>query len=180
METKDYLMGFAAIALIVGLGYVFYVSGMGLMGNPPAGNHTGTGNETNITGGQNAEAGKLLMATVAKPSYYDKYTYTYTDDIGRYISETRMVQAPGFSIVSVKSPIFEKTVYSNASGDVLCITFGWNISCSAIGQNSTMSKSVADMNAGLFAGRVDKDVRALDIHLIKDAIISNSNTPIVL
>ncbi|MDD5337583.1 MAG: hypothetical protein PHS02_03815 [Candidatus ainarchaeum sp.] len=157
METKDYALTLAAIAVAAIFCYAVYLVGAPLL-KPPE----------NATVA-NASALAILLGAVEKPGNYDTYTYDYVDNIDGYLIETRMVRSPEFGVVRVQSPVFEKAIYRNRTADVLCITFYGNSSCSDA-DNSSLTQSFLSLNSTFPSDNAARNARAIGIYNRSNAI----------
>lgn len=149
MELKNYAVPLGAALVAIALMYGVFLLGANAKEKTPE---------------------ELLLAALEKPAKYADYTYEYTDDFDNYKIKTRLVQGGGFSIVKIDSPVFEKSVFSNSTSDVLCISFARNMKCSEVLQNSTMKPSAAAMKNALIGKRAEKDVAAMKIYVKNGAV----------
>lgn len=155
-------LGLAAILMAAFVAAAFLGSGCILPGG---------GNETK---NQGADPAALLLGALAKQSNYTTYTYEYALDTNGYKSDVRVVEMAGRSVVRTHDVLFEKTVYSNASGDVLCINFDNATSCSDSAGNEELAKSAQLAKTELLAANPGQDVKDTELR-IKLGVIQFGN-----
>jgi eight-cysteine-cluster-containing protein len=171
MEIKNYILPILALAAAIVVGYAIFTLGWTLMGHPE-GNESEGGN---VSEGANASA--LLLAALGKPANYQSYTYEYTDTMDGYPVTSRFVQGPGFSVYKARSTVFEKAVYFNATGRVLCITMFGNESCSEVAQSSTLNPTFDAMARMMPGAKAASDVKTAGVLIRGGAITFSKDIP---
>lgn len=161
MDVRNFAMPIVALILAILVGYEIYSIGIRFLEKD---SHMEKIEE---------KPANILLAAIEKPYKYTNYTYGYIDKIDDYPIEIRMVHSPDFSIVKIKNPIFEKSVYFNSELNVLCVTHWKNISCSEISQNSTAMPNVQEMKDLLFSTRLDNSINAMKVYIKSGAVKFN-------
>ncbi|VVB97941.1 Uncharacterised protein [uncultured archaeon] len=169
MEIRNYIIPILALVAAVIAGYVLFTIGSGLMAHPAA------NNSSNATAGTNASA--LLLAALQKPANYQTYTYQYVDTLDGYPLMSRFVQGQGFAIVRMQSTVFEKAIYFNATGSVLCITLYGNESCSEVSQNSTLNPTFDSMRRALPGLKAAADAKTMGVFIRSGAATFAKEVP---
>ncbi|MEW6528401.1 MAG: hypothetical protein AB1391_00785 [Candidatus Micrarchaeota archaeon] len=163
MEIRNFIMPFAALIVTLLAGYVIYSVGVGSLEKNPHGTIEGVSKELqkeDLSIGAN-----IVLAAIEKPYKYQNYTYEYVDQPDDYSIQTRIVHSPDFSIVKIKTPVFEKSGYFGSNTSVLCVTYFENTSCSEIGQNSTLMPELEGMKNKLISNKISDPTKAMKIYL---------------
>ncbi|MBU0586054.1 eight-cysteine-cluster domain-containing protein [Candidatus Micrarchaeota archaeon] len=165
-SLKEFVLLLLAIALTAIVGYGIYVVGMSLASEH--GEEHGTETENH--------AQELLLAALKKPGNYSTYSYEYERDVDEYVYTVELMKSPEMLVVTNKDIFFEKTVYSNSTTNVLCITFDGEESCSNANENKELNKSAQVAILEDISLNVDKGVKNTELRIDYGLLIFENHT----